>query len=317
MPKSKQIKTHSIQTRDFCELQDAASDWDQEYFQMAPGPFKGSLDICGVGERQIMREKWNRTIRYRGTTPAGCFGLGLPLARCGPAMWLGRATYENDVIIQAPDREADLVSPHGWDILILSVSADETHRIASSLSVRDDTFDALHGKITLPTRAADHLRQMGLDLLAEFKSGPQLDLKQLPARSEDFARAFIWELVKAHEGAAFFAGRTRSAVIVDQATDFVLSRPGQLTGLTEICAHVGVSLRGLHYVFNEVCDMAPATWLRRTRLNHIRAILKRASPHDVFIKDVAHEFGFHHIGHFNDQYRHLFGELPMQTLKCN
>ena len=61
--------------------------------------------------------------------------------------------------------------------------------------------------------------------------------------------------------------------------------------------------------------MSPATWLRRIRLNKIHKTLLRSSPDEVLIKQVAMDNGFLHLGHFSQNYKTLFGELPSDTLR--
>ncbi|GKX34560.1 MAG: hypothetical protein MnENMB40S_21780 [Rhizobiaceae bacterium MnEN-MB40S] len=89
--------------------------------------------------------------------------------------------------------------------------------------------------------------------------------------------------------------------------------PADKTGgidLVDICAELKVSLRTLHYAFQDVTGMSPATWLRRIRLNRVHKALRKSSLEDTLVKQVAIENGFLHAGHFSNQYQRLFGCLP-------
>ena len=314
MTESKLVNIASLQTGDIEELQEAGTDWDQQYFQMAPGQFDGSIELAQVGTRQIMRERWGRKVRYQGTAPPGSFGIALRLDQPGTANWIGRPVCPNTVVLQAPGKEADLVSSANWDSLVLGLPEDEAQSIVSVLSNRDDVTGKFHGIITLKQDVADRLRRLGLDFIRQSKLASSENESRIQLMSEQFVKLFLWELVDAQEGSNNDVRPTKPSDIVRQATELVLSDQTNATGLTEICEHLGVSLRALHYAFQDVADMSPATWLRRIRLNQIRKILQQSTPDEILVKQVALGNGFFHLGHFSRNYKALFGELPSDTL---
>jgi AraC family transcriptional regulator, ethanolamine operon transcriptional activator len=134
MPESRTgtVQTASLRTDDFEVLQEAATDWDQQYFQLSPGKFEGGIELTQVGSRQIFRERWGQKIRYQGTAPQGSFGFALPLDQPGTANWIGRQTCADTVIFQAPGQESDFVSSDYWDALVLGISTQEVQSIVSA-----------------------------------------------------------------------------------------------------------------------------------------------------------------------------------------
>jgi len=320
MPESSQltgtVQTVSLQTDDFEVLQEAAIDWDQQYFQLSRGKFKGGIELTQVGSRQIYRERWGRKIRYKGTAPQGSFGFALSLDQPGTANWIGRPTCSDTVIFQAPGQESDFVSSDYWDALAFGISTEEVQSIVSALSGDADICEKLHGVLTLEHGVADRLRRTGLDFLAQARSTSPEDEALVSRRSEQFVKLLLWELVDALQGPDFLVGSTRHADIVNRATEFALSEQTSGIGLVEICAHLNVSLRNLHYAFQDVTGLPPATWLRRIRLNQVHKVLSRSSPDQILVKQVALANGFTHLGHFSRQYESIFGCLPLQTLQA-
>jgi AraC family ethanolamine operon transcriptional activator len=59
--------------------------------------------------------------------------------------------------------------------------------------------------------------------------------------------------------------------------------------------------------------MSPVTYLRALRLNGVRRELKRGG--DEAVADRAARWGFWHQSRFAADYKHLFGELPSETLR--
>ena len=81
-------------------------------------------------------------------------------------------------------------------------------------------------------------------------------------------------------------------------------------------ARVGcMSVRTLHASFQQTFGESPMSYLRRIRLDHVRAELLRSDATQVRVTDVAMKWGFFHQSRFAQQYRDRFGELPSHTLR--
>ena len=81
-------------------------------------------------------------------------------------------------------------------------------------------------------------------------------------------------------------------------------------------ARVGyMSVRTLHASFQQTFGESPMAYLRRIRLDHVRAELLRSDAYQVRVTDVAMKWGFFHQSRFAQQYRDHFGELPSHTLR--
>ncbi|WP_420411014.1 helix-turn-helix domain-containing protein [Roseibium sp.] len=315
MPGSEQIQRAVLHTTDIEELQDASSEWDQQYSQMAPGQFEGALELTQVGTRHIFREIWGKKIRYQGTAPEGSFGFALRFNQGADGNWVGRTAEANSVIFQAPGQEADFVSPNHWDALVLSISEEEVFSTVMALTGGEDLRNAFYGVLALKPDTAQKLRLRGLEFLKQSRRYSTTDPDHIAKSSEQLVRLFLWELVQALETRALVIEPGKSSRIVRQATEMISNDLSGTIGLLEICAELKVSLRTLHYAFQDVTDMSPATWLRRIRLNRVHRTLKNASADEIMVKQVALENGFIHAGHFSRQYHRLFGCLPSETLE--
>jgi AraC-like DNA-binding protein len=83
-------------------------------------------------------------------------------------------------------------------------------------------------------------------------------------------------------------------------------------------ARVGcMSVRTLHASFQAAMGESPMAYLRRMRLDHVRAELLRCDPATTGVTEVALRWGFLHPSRFSQQYRERFGELPRETLRAH
>ena len=76
-----------------------------------------------------------------------------------------------------------------------------------------------------------------------------------------------------------------------------------------------MSVRTLHATFQQALGESPMCYLRRIRLDRVRAELQRSDSSLVRVTDVAVRWGFLHQSRFAQQYRERFGELPRETLR--
>ncbi len=313
-----QLVQHSTyETTDFEDLQEAASAWDQEYTQLSPGKFFGSMELTEVGTTQVMREKWGRKMRYRGVGVPGGFGFALPLGSTDSVNWLGNSVQQTSVVMQSPSLEAQLVSDDTWDSLVLSFPEEEVQAIALALSGGFYLSRRFHGCLVLDKVNADRIKRAGLHILRQAKYCSAKDHVIYAAQVDQFKKLFLWTLLETFNEFKDPSPPSKRGDIVQKATDLALTGSLKVLGLTEICTQLGISLRSLHYAFEDVAGMSPATWLRRIRLNQVYRILKNTDPMETKIKRVAAEHGFLHLGHFSNQYKRFFGHLPSQTHRMN
>lgn len=81
----------------------------------------------------------------------------------------------------------------------------------------------------------------------------------------------------------------------------------------DLAAHAGVSTRSLFAGFRRYRDITPMQKLRHVRLQRARQELLAGGDNHPSVAEVAARWGFAHLGHFAEQYRRHFGELPSGT----
>ena len=89
---------------------------------------------------------------------------------------------------------------------------------------------------------------------------------------------------------------------------------GEPRDVDALCRHLHVTRRTLQNHFHAVLGQPPADFLKAVRLNACRRALRAATPGET-VQDLAARWGFFHMGHFSQDYKALFGELPSQTLR--
>jgi len=58
-------------------------------------------------------------------------------------------------------------------------------------------------------------------------------------------------------------------------------------------------------------------YIKMQRLNGLRRALINTNTNTRTVIEVAHEWGFWNAGHFSQDYKEMFGELPSKTLRSH
>ena len=103
--------------------------------------------------------------------------------------------------------------------------------------------------------------------------------------------------------------------VLRRALAHIAEHPHDSLGVQDLCRHTGASERTLRRAFTEELGVGPKTYLQALRLNGVYRGLREGDRSDTRVNDVAHRWGFWHVGQFAADYRRLFAELPTRTLR--
>ncbi len=88
---------------------------------------------------------------------------------------------------------------------------------------------------------------------------------------------------------------------------------GEPLDVTSIAAHARLSVRALQEGFRATFGTTPMRYVRQARLRQARDDLRCATG-DEGVTQIAHRWGFTHLGRFACLYRQTFGESPSAAL---
>jgi AraC-like DNA-binding protein len=102
---------------------------------------------------------------------------------------------------------------------------------------------------------------------------------------------------------------------VKRVIDAIQAHPDQPLTATALAESAGVSVRCLQDAFQRHVGMSPMTYLRWVRLARTHDDLRRADPRQATVANIAHRWGFTHLGRFAAAYRARYGAAPSETLR--
>ena len=102
---------------------------------------------------------------------------------------------------------------------------------------------------------------------------------------------------------------------VKRTLDAMHEEPSRNFTAAELAGIAGVGIRVLQESFRRHVGVPPLTYLRRLRLEGAHAELSGAGADRLSVTEVAHRWGFTHLGRFAGAYRERYGVTPSETLR--
>ena len=102
--------------------------------------------------------------------------------------------------------------------------------------------------------------------------------------------------------------------LIRRAERFMADNAATPITVSDVAAHLGISVRSLQAGFRQWRATTPNVFLRRARLQLARDGLLRSNA-EPNVTTIALRYGFSHLGRFSAYYRATFGEMPSETLR--
>ena len=291
--------------------------WNQSYCQLSPGAFDGSVTAIDTGAVHIVVEHLNRAVLQRGALSPDCVAVGVPLQLEGHSLLCGQRSHIDGLHVfsgvdgfefRSPERHVVVDIEFYPERFANPALREALARIAGKLGPRATVLDMSGERMAA-------LRQMLRAMLDAVSSEPDL-LDSLPV-CEAFEKSLVYGLLDLLETqplreSALPTGANRNWRLAQAARSHIeqAARDCPLS-VAELVAVLGVSRRCLQYAFQDALGVNPVAYLRAERLNRVRRALGEADS----VTEAATRFGFWHFGHFANDYRALFGELPSETFR--
>lgn len=164
-----------------------------------------------------------------------------------------------------------------------------------------------------PAPASRHLAQLhrAAIRMAEARSGALTDAEAAHGLEQQMIHALIECVSRGPVAETPAADRHRS--VLAGFEDLLQADPPLSIG--EICATLRVSERLLRGCCAKHLGMGPSQYSRLRRMQRVRRALRKENPDTASVSELAERYGFRDLGRFASDYRALYGELPLTTLR--
>ncbi len=293
----------------------AQQGWELQYEQLSSGQFKGRIHRVQLPEMSLLREDTSLSLRQRGRLNDGVYGFAMALQESHDLFFNGQRVPRHAIMCGRGD-EVDLTTPSHFTLIAVVVERSLLNPLWERM-YQKPLAHWLEKKLVLQTTEvkAQNLRDLHLTVLdrASALAHRQPDPQALRQLRDEILMEWL-EALPAQVDTSELPTLERRKKLVDRACELMLGHADEPLSILEVCSRVGTSRRKLNYCFQDVLGTTPLKYLRSLRLNGVRRALRQAAP-GVTIQDIASHWGFWHLSQFGQDYKHLFGELPSDTLR--
>jgi AraC-like DNA-binding protein len=221
-----------------------------------------------------------------------------------------------DVIVHRPGSVNHLWSRGPNRLAMMSLALEDAAAAGLAIAGREVAAPLETSLIRPAPAALARLRELHEAASDLARSDPDAFVRPAIARplEHDLIRAMIACVAgrSPAEGRHEVGSQTR---VMARFEDFLAARHLEPVYLAEICAAIGTSERTLRTSCQKRFGMGPIRYLWLRRMQLARQALLWADPALATVTEIATDHGFWELGRFSVEYRGLFGEPPLATLR--
>ncbi len=304
---------HQQHTHDFDEPATFLSGWNQDYAQISAGAFEGFISEIHLNDVSLFWEYTSQSLYQQGHLSEDMIAIGVPLSQPENGLFCGSACEQNTIHVFSGRNGFEFISPQNLMIGLIVLSR---HRLMQLLPADDQYFLNIQCKQAHIARIAYpayyNLVQFLRSTFQLLKTRPTI-AEQSHFRDEITASAIqlVADSLLNHHQSLPEVLLHKSWQVLANTREIISGRQDNPISVAELCESLCISRRSLQYHFEQALHTSPMAYLRAERLNKVRHMLKTAHS----VTEAATYWGFWHFGHFSQEYKKMFGELPSATFK--
>jgi AraC-like DNA-binding protein len=246
------------------------------------------------------------------------FGLDVPLGRPFLVNHRGQPRpFNSDIHLLEPNRGMDLEVGSDLRILAVKLDRERVEEFALKLNGSRKAFE-LGNEIVISHPDAAHagLVQSIAVLWSELQRKDEFRPSAINiAESVDRVPASFCLAAQTDEWTVGRSDERSTPVPIAMAEDYLRARLDKPVSRADLAAASGLPIRTLSRGFANRRGMGPMGFWRRLRIEAAYRDLLGAAPEATSVTEVAHRYGFDHLGKFAVEYKRAFHESPSETLR--
>ena len=210
---------------------------------------------------------------------------------------------------------AKIVFEAGYEQVLVRIKATALESALATLLGAKPRSALIFDAAAPPTQPGGQvLRDLAIFLAHQLNSRAT----QLPsAMLTELEQSLIVAFLSAHRNnfSELLEGTAKEAAprAVRLAEEYIEASWNRAITIEELAAHTNTSIRSLYAAFKKARGYSPMAFAKTVRLRRARQMLLQAQPR-TSVSLVAFKCGFGNLGHFANDFRQMFGELPSEIL---
>lgn len=295
--------------------------FDYQTVQLATGKNCRNIKYAATSGVVCYHETVGAPLHSIGTIRDNRLALLLPRSERGLQMW-GNQVEEHRIPVVRSGIELDISQQNNIKGIVLVCDFSLLENLQDTGNLNSDALVGLDSMMN-GSSSEGFIRcpRASMSPWAEFFAA-QLDALQDPSlkvSAEKFNKMVIGTVLSlAEESSATGYERAKpisQRQLVAKAIELDAANTYSPCIIPLLCGELHCSRRKLEMAFREVVGISPLKYLNLFRMNRFYRDLALADPLTASVTSIAAKHGFTELGRLAGKFKHLFGELPLQTLQ--
>lgn len=218
--------------------------------------------------------------------------------------------------ITSPGRAAKITFEPDFEQIVVRIETSALRRaLTSILGAQSKVVPDFDSELNLNHPLAANFRRLVLAFAQQLdECAAELPLILLKQIEQSITLNFLYatrhslnELLERREGNAALRH-------IQKVEEYIEAHWDQPMSVETLATVSNISVRALFRAFQETRGYSPKAFAKSVRLKKAREMLVDPAP-DAAVTAVAFRCGFSNLGHFANDYRRMFGELPSFTIE--
>ena len=289
------------------ELSTSIAGLDIEYVRTDRGVGPNRLALAGTPDVLLGVGRMGFSATAQTEIADGLVVFGLITHASTGGVWCGTEVTAGQLFVFEPGTTFVAYEPAGLSATLLIVPVESLAAVGAKLGIGEPVLSCGVEPVSRRPEIAPLVDGL-------WAATDRPDLLECDAASTRMVESAVRALADTGARRGATSRRLDRRKIVSDCLEFATSSGRWDVSMSELCHAANACESSVRQAFVEVFDMPPTQYFQFRLLNGLRNELLRADPREETVTRVASSLGVTHFGRTSGRYRHVFDELPSETL---
>ncbi len=292
------------------EMEYYARAWNLHRIQMEKGRFVGSMIATHTPHIQLMRSPYSHGVLLQGDFPKGTVLIACVITK-------SHVTFQNKVA----DKHEIKILQSGDEIDFLCNGGSETFTVAVEENFFYESYYAYFQE-EFSSEKKEQSIYIHPEYINHFSEGIKEWMSYLMLNRDMTLSVLEYEKIELNILGHIFSSiyrkndlKNRQKFNVVKARDLIHSSIDEPSNIMHLAQKLGISERSLHHSFKKSYGLSPKQYLMSLRMHSVKQELLVSSSETTQISHIIAKYHFFNQSTFTQAYKHMYGELPSDTLQ--
>jgi len=293
---------------------EAALCWQLEEYQLDRGSFRGSINAVHTLHIQIGSTFRSNGVFVKGKTPKNSYLFASVISPQGKMTHNGISILEDELVVLTETDQLDFTVSSSVNDMTIAIDKAFFDNAFKNCFNEPFEYDTINKRVQLKEDTGkifrDSVKEMISDLMV--KNAKLLNDPDFHKRTEESILQILFNNIDLSRQRN---NTLKSELDAEKIRKYIEKNYKNHICINELCSSRKISERTLRSGFKNLFGLSPKQYHNSYRMGKVHhAFLQSDNSLDT-VESIAYDHGFSHMGHFSANYKSMFGNTPLYSLK--